>query len=197
MSQTTMRTIFSLFIFSLFFQACSVSPEAAPAPGAASASDQSASPGQAAGSSPQAVSSNLPKAEGWVNDFANMLNEAEEAKLSDKIAAIEKGTSVEFAVVTMDDLKGENIRQYATKLGNYWGVGKSESDNGVLILLVKNTREVNISTGLGAETILSDQDCKKIIQKDMLPFFKRNDFFSGLDTGIEKVIDRMVELNGQ
>ncbi len=123
----------------------------------------------------------------FVNDFSKVFSRTELDSLSLKIQQYEDRTTNEIAVVTKDSIT-EDIVLYAVNLANEMGVGKKDKDNGVLILLVKNLRQVNISTGYGTENILTDSICQVIIDKQMIPEFKKGNFYKGIDSAIDEII---------
>jgi len=82
-----------------------------------------------------------PSPTGYVNDFAHMLSPGDIARLNSEITAIDKATTVEIAIVTVDSLQGVSVEEYAVKLFEKWGIGKKGTDNGLLILVSKNDRE--------------------------------------------------------
>ena len=82
----------------------------------------------------------------------------------------------------------------ATNWGHKWGVGQANEDNGIFILLAKDDREIDISTGYGIEYRLSDIDAERIINRIIIPEFKKGNYYSGLDMGIDAIF---AGLNGE
>lgn len=115
-----------------------------------------------------------------VADYAEVLRdkkavEAAVARLDD--------AGVVAVVVTVSSLAGRTPGDYATELGNRWGVGDSEKNNGLVILIKPKTGDapeekgqVFIATGLGAETGLDNDACQRIVSEVMIPLFKVNDY---------------------
>ena len=87
-----------------------------------------------------------PSPSGYVNDFAGMLSPGDVARLNTEISAIEKATTVEIAIVTVDSLQVVSVEEYAVKLFEKWSIGKKDKDNGLLILVSKNEREYCVSS---------------------------------------------------
>lgn len=79
---------------------------------------------------------------------------------------------------------------YATKLGEQLGVGKKEKDNGLLIFLAKTNRKVAIATGIATEKILTDYDCRVIIDSTMIPNFKTGNYYRGLDLALDTIMKK-------
>lgn len=131
----------------------------------------------------------FPKSIGYVNDFENVFTSEQEIKLDKRIAAYELETTNEIAIVTIDSIKPyENINDFATDLSNEWGIGKKEKDNGLLILFSKSLREMRISTGIGTEKILTDEICKNVIDKTIIPEFKNRNYYNGIEKGLSELI---------
>jgi uncharacterized protein len=86
-----------------------------------------------------------PKPSGYVNDFAGLLSHDQGAALNSELAAFEKRTTVEIAVVTVPSLKGHNVEDYTRGLAKEWGVGKAGRNNGVVFLIAPNERKMRIS----------------------------------------------------
>ena len=96
-------------------------------------------------------------------------------------------TSTQIVVVIIASTKGENINYLAANWGEKWGIGDAEKDNGILILLAKNDRKIAISTGRGTEHLLTDAMSKRIIERQIIPYFKQNDYYSGLQYGVTAI----------
>ena len=67
------------------------------------------------------------------------------------------------------------------RLGNAWGVGKADKNNGALILVAIEDRKMSIQTGYGLEGVLPDAICKRIIEKEIKPSFKAGNYYEGFD----------------
>ncbi|MDD5570814.1 MAG: TPM domain-containing protein [Bacteroidales bacterium] len=131
-----------------------------------------------------------PKQQKLVNDFANFLSPEEQNYLERKLVAFDDSTSTQIAIVIVKDLNGYDIADYANRLTEKWkkegkGIGQKDKDNGILILIKpKNNSEggkVNISTGYGMEGIIPDAICKRIVENEIVPNFKQNKYYEGLD----------------
>lgn len=129
-----------------------------------------------------------------VNDFADILSQSEYTTLENKLEQFARETSTQIVVVTMTDLEGYDISDYAFRLGEKWGVGQGEKDNGLVILLKPKTdREqgrVFIATGYGLESVLPDAVVNgTIIDNEMIPLFKTNNYYAGLEKGIQVIME--------
>jgi uncharacterized protein len=97
------------------------------------------------------------------------------------LVAFNDSTSTQIAVVIMQSTGDYDINQYGAALLRKWGIGSKEKNNGILVLVAMNDRKMSIQTGYGAEGALPDIVTQQIIQNDMKPRFKENDYYGGLD----------------
>jgi len=114
----------------------------------------------------------FPRPDGYVNDFASVLADADEAYLENFLHTLERDTSAEVAVVTVPALDGMTIEEYANRLFADWGIGKTQQDNGVLLVVAVGERSVRIEVGYGLEGILPDGLAGEIIRTEIVPEFK-------------------------
>ena len=93
-------------------------------------------------------------------------------------------SSNQIVVLTVSSLGHYSIADFATGVGHSWGVGQNEFDNGVVVALLPKTKnndgEVFIATGYGLEAVLTDAVCKRIIEQEMLPYFRMENYYAGL-----------------
>jgi uncharacterized protein len=122
------------------------------------------------------------------NEKPNLLSAQEEAQLEQKLQAFANETSNQIVIAIVDDLKGLEPYDFATRLGHKWGVGQAKMDNGIVILLKPTTNEsgkhsLTIAVGYGLEGAIPDLTTKRIRENEMNPYFKSGDFYTGLDKG--------------
>lgn len=123
-----------------------------------------------------------------VNDFAGMLTPDQVAYLEQKLVAYDDSTSNQVVVVIVNTLGDNEPAEYATKLGREWGVGTKANNNGLILLVAKNDRKVFIAPGYGLEGAIPDITAKSIVDNDILPNFRHNDYFAGIDAGTEAIM---------
>ncbi|HKK38348.1 MAG TPA: TPM domain-containing protein [Cryomorphaceae bacterium] len=134
----------------------------------------------------------FPKPTGYVNDFENILTDAEEKELTALIKGLESQTSDQISIVTLTGLEPyDNIDDYSFDLANYWGVGQKDKNNGILIAIGKELRKIRIQNGFGIEKRLTDAETKRIIDEVMIPEFKNDNYFEGLKKGVEAIIQEL------
>jgi uncharacterized protein len=123
-----------------------------------------------------------------VNDYTNTLTADQQQTLENKLVAFDDSTSTQIAVVIIPTLNGDDISDYNVKLGRAWGVGGKEFSNGVVLLIAKDDRKLNISTGYGVEGALPDITTKHIIDDQIVPNFKGNDYYRGIEEGTDVIM---------
>ncbi len=124
-----------------------------------------------------------------VYDLSNLFSTKEKDSLTKRILNYEKVTTNQIAIATFDSIpKNTTTLRYATDIANYWGVGTKETNNGLLILISRYDREMSIATGLGTEKILTDLICSKIIDRTIIPHFKQDKYYNGVNSGLDSII---------
>jgi len=129
-----------------------------------------------------------------VNDFANVLTDSESTQLEDVLVQYANTTSTQIVIVSVNDLEGNDPGDYAFQLGEKWGVGQKGKDNGIVILVKpkqgNSKGQVFIATGYGLEGILPDAVVNStVIDYEMIPRFKENDYFGGISKGVKVIMD--------
>jgi uncharacterized protein len=128
-----------------------------------------------------------------VNDFANVFSQREANYLEQKLVAFNDTTSTQIAVVTVNSLCGNDKAQFAYEIGEKWGVGNAKFNNGIVLLFKPKTNDskgqVFIATGYGLEGVLPDAIGRRIVENEMIPRFKQNDIFGGIDEGVQTIIE--------
>lgn len=131
----------------------------------------------------------LPKPIDFVNDFEKILTKQEVKELTKIILRHEKKTTNQISIVTVKSISPyKEMFDFSFDLGNYWGVGQKDKNNGVLIVVSKELRKIRIQNGEGIEKILTDEETKTIIDNEMIVEFKNDNYFEGLKKGLESII---------
>lgn len=131
----------------------------------------------------------LPEFTGRVVDEANILTKGTKDSLTATLEAHEKATTNQIVVVTLKSLHNYSIESYSLALARKWEIGKKDKDNGVLLVVAPNEKEVRIEVGYGLEGVLTDAASKSIIEKVMIPNFKSGDFEEGILGGVARILD--------
>ncbi len=138
----------------------------------------------------------IPAPVGFVNDFANVMDAETAGDLEMLISRIESDTTAEIAVVTVDSLQGWEIEDYAITLFSQWGIGKSDADNGVLLIAAIEDRVLRIEVGYGLEGALTDLEAGDIINNIIIPWFAQEDYNQGLYQGALAIGEKVYEEYG-
>ncbi len=131
----------------------------------------------------------FPKPYGFVNDFAHIINENEYYDIINTVDEIHNEKHIQIAVVTLDSThyKNQDFTTYVKDLGNNWGVGEKNKNNGVILAISESNKKVVIQVGTGIEKVLTDSICGEILKKEMIPEFKKGKFKDGIIKGLKKI----------
>lgn len=133
---------------------------------------------------------------GFVNDFASVMDPREREELEKVLSSFERETGTEVAVATLESLKGEPVQDVAVRLFKEWGIGKKGKDNGVLILVAPREKKMWIEIGYGLEGAINDAVAGRIYREIMVPYFRQNDFTSGISKGALAIMQAITEKEG-
>lgn len=122
-----------------------------------------------------------------VYDYADVLNPSEEKELESKLIRYSDSTSTQIVVISIEDLKGEDIGILTPKWAQEWGIGQEKEDNGILILLSKKDRKIWIAPGYGVEERLTAGINGELTRNIIIPEFKAGSYYSGLDKGADAI----------
>jgi uncharacterized protein len=141
----------------------------------------------------QSIRDSLPQQRGVINDFENLYSDAEEAVLDSLVTDVEKKTTVQIAVVTLDTTltTKEDFDAFTLKLANDWGVGKNNNNRGVVIGISKGHRKLRIQNGFGIEAILTDEETKQIVDTAFIPGFREGNYYQGTVNGINALLHKL------
>lgn len=125
---------------------------------------------------------------GYVNDFAQVIPAGERTALENKIANFAQQAGVEIVVATVSGLNGDTIENFAVKLFAEWGIGKKNTDNGILILVSPTEKQTRIEVGYGLEPVVTDAMSSAVIRTVMIPAFKNGDYYGGINAGVDQIM---------
>ncbi len=123
-----------------------------------------------------------------VVDYTGTLTADQAEALNRKLYQFDDSTSTQILVVIVKTTEGMDVADYALELGRKWGVGQKGNNNGVILLIAKDDRKLNISVGYGLEKSLSDVTSQQIIDDIIRPNFKGNDYYRGIEEGTDAII---------
>ena len=126
----------------------------------------------------------VPKNQGWVTDLAGLLPASKERELEALMESYKQGTTHEIALLTVPSLEGSDLQGFALRVGRTWGIGGKDQNNGALLVVSKEDRELRIEVGRGLEGNLTDSISGRIIRDVIVPEFKAGRFAAGLEAGV-------------
>ena len=126
--------------------------------------------------------------EGRVTDRTGTLTRDQIKALDQKMAAFERETSNQVAVLLIPSLEGDSLEDYSIRLAEKWKIGQQGRNNGVILLIVKNDRKLRIEVGYGLEGALPDALAGTIIRNEIGPRFREGQFYQGIDAGVNALI---------
>lgn len=124
----------------------------------------------------------------YVNDYADVLSTETEQEIQSTAVSLANETTAQVCVLTIDSLDGEDISEYSVEVFRQWGIGDEEKDNGVLILISLQDREMWITTGYGIEGTLTDTKLGQFRDIYATPYYSNDDF----DTGTLELFNAIV-----
>ncbi len=139
----------------------------------------------------------VPSLTGPVVDSANIMSPAKENELTDYLMKIDYASDVQIAVLTVKSLEGESLEEYAIKVAREWGLGKSDTSRGVLLLVAYEEKKLRIETGYGVEGDLTDAKCGLIIRNVIAPEFKVGKYSEGIIDGVRAIAGVVAPESGQ
>lgn len=135
--------------------------------------------------SPQKLYNNLSK------EFPEFLTAGEAASIEEELEVFSNETSNQICVVIVDDFGGTDAASYATELGNKWGVGKKDKNNGIVILIKPTEsdggRDLFIAIGYGLEGAIPDLATKRIREEEMYPYLKKGENYAAISNAVKKL----------
>jgi len=127
-----------------------------------------------------------------VNDFSGFLSSNETQTLEGKLRNFNNQTSNQIYIIIVDDLQDLAPSDYASRIGEKWGVGQKEKDNGIVVLVKPKTTgsegKVYITAGYGLEGAVPDITAIRIVDNEIIPAFKNGQYYEGLNNGTDVLI---------
>lgn len=138
----------------------------------------------------------IPAATGFVNDEANLLDARTRAQLEGFLDQVKRRTGAEFAILTVRTTAPLEPIEYKVKVFEKWGIGRAGEDDGLLMLVALEEREVRFETGYGLEGALPDGLQSRIFRRVMQPRFREGDFAGGIIEGAKECAARIAAERG-
>lgn len=129
------------------------------------------------------------KPQGFVNDYAGVLNPETKSYLESELARFSASTTHEIAIVTIPEIGSrDTIETLSIRIADTWKVGKEKADNGIIFIIAPNDRQARIEVGYGLEGIMPDIVANRILNDDVFPKFKAGDYDGGIIAGAERIM---------
>lgn len=138
----------------------------------------------------------IPEPVGYVNDAAGVLSEPQRAKLEAFLDQVHEKTGAQFAVLTMRSTAPVEPSEYKVRVFEKWGIGDRDRDDGLLMLVAIEERQVRFETGYGLEGVLPDGLQSRIFRDDMAPSFRNGDYDTGIANGVVACAARIAAEKG-
>jgi len=130
----------------------------------------------------------IPRVTERFTDLTRTLSGDEANRLEGRLKDFETQTSNQIVVLMVPTIGGMPIEEYSLLIAQKNKLGRKGKDNGVLLLIVKDDHKARIEVGYGLEGVLTDALSSQIIRNEMIPHFRENDFFGGIDAGVNAIL---------
>ena len=137
---------------------------------------------------PQLAARDVPALKARVNDYARILSSYTEKQLEGILRDLEQTDSTQIVVLTIPSLEGEVLEEFSIKVLDEWKIGQKGLDNGAMLLIAKDDREIRIEVGYGLESSLTDLMSGRIIRNVILPRFRAGNFDQGVLDGVQSMV---------
>ncbi|HQH46289.1 MAG TPA: TPM domain-containing protein, partial [Candidatus Aminicenantes bacterium] len=131
----------------------------------------------------------LAAAHQWVGDNAGVLGPEYAALIHSACEALKAKTGAECAVITVDDLGGLSVEDFAARLFQRFGIGEAGKENGLLLLFSRDDRKIRLEVGYGLEEAIPDSLAGRILEEQALPFFREGRYGRGLYAAVRKTVE--------
>lgn len=145
---------------------------------------------------PARAGGEFPEPSGFVNDYAGILAAGDRERLEELCRSLKAATGAEMAVVTVASTGDQTIQMYAVRMFEAWGLGGKGRDNGVLILVAVEDRQVWVEVGYGLEGVLPDGKVGAILDRHLVPAFREGRYGDGLYTCVRALADEIRSASG-
>lgn len=130
----------------------------------------------------------IPALAARVTDLTATLSAEQRQRLEARLAAFEREKGAQIAVLIVPTVKPEDIAGYALRVVEAWQIGRRGIDDGALLLVAKDDRQLRIEVGYGLEGALNDATAKRIVSETITPRFRQGDFYGGIEAGVEAMV---------
>ena len=134
----------------------------------------------------------VPELKQRVTDLTGTLAPDTVSRLENTLAQFEAAKGSQIAVLMLPTTKPEEIEQFGIRVAEQWKIGRKGVDDGAILIVAKDDRAVRIEVGYGLEGVIPDAIAKRIIEEDIVPRFRQDDFSGGVEAGVSRMM-RLIE----
>ena len=129
------------------------------------------------------------KPDSWVNDYANVLSGSEKSALNQQLSDLQQRSSNQIFIAMFNRLpENTYLEDFTVKLYEKWRPGLADQDNGILIAVFVQDREIRIEVGYGLEDVVTDAQAGMLIREVIGPEFKKGSYYGGLQAALKMLI---------
>lgn len=143
-----------------------------------------------------ALGTGLPKPRHYVEDYANVIDSADEHSLNGILQELEQKTGAQYIILTVQTTGGMPIEQFSIELAEKWELGQKGKDNGMLFVLAKSDRRWRFEVGYGLEGFITDQYCGRVGREVLVPYLKKGDYSQGIYQANLKIVQQIAGAAG-
>lgn len=129
----------------------------------------------------------VPPLAGRVNDLAGLLDADEQSALDAQLATLESETGAQVALLMVPSLEGDSLEDFSIRVADAWKLGREGVDDGALLLIARDERQLRLEVGYGLEGAIPDATARRIIDDLIVPHLQQGDFAGGIGSGVEAV----------
>ncbi|MGK2952442.1 MAG: TPM domain-containing protein, partial [Thiobacillus sp.] len=134
----------------------------------------------------------VPELSRRVTDLTATLSTDQVAALESRLAAFEAQQGSQIAVLILPTTQPEDIAQFGIRVADRWKIGRAKIDDGVILIVAKDDRQLRLEVGYGLEGAIPDAIAKRVIAETITPYFKAGDLYGGIDAGVQQLM-RLIE----
>lgn len=134
----------------------------------------------------------VPYLGGRINDLADLLTDSSVAELEERLAELEETTGAQVAVLTIPSLEGEILEDYSLRVAETWRLGRGKFDDGALLVIARDERQMRLEVGYGLEGAIPDAYAKRILDDVLRPRFRAGDFDGGITAAVDVIAGLVV-----
>lgn len=138
----------------------------------------------------------LPMPRHYVEDYANVINDADEHSLNGILQELEQKTGAQYIILTVQTTGGLPIEQFSIELAEKWKLGQKGKDNGMLFTLAAKDRKYRFEVGYGLEGFITDQYCGRVGREVLVPYLKKGNYSQGIYQANLKIVEQIAGAAG-